>query len=193
MTPVSRIHLIRHARPASVWGDGDPDPGLDEVGAAQAEAVADLLMGLPPEQRPTAVASSPLQRCRETAQPLAEALGVTAEIEPGVGEIPTPAGLEASARGAWLRRSMAGRWARGPRRSRLRRLEARRAGRGDGARPGWAVFSHFVAINAVVSLLSASDEVVLFRPDHTSVTILDGEAGGIRLIARGREAATGVL
>lgn len=186
------IHLIRHARPAATWGDGDPDPGLDEVGAAQAEAVARRLLALPPSERPVGVVSSPLRRCRETARPLAEALGVTAEIEPGIGEIPTPAGLEASARGAWLRRAMAGRWAEiagdldyeAWRHAVLAALVAR---------PGWAVFSHFVAINAVASLLSASDEVVVFRPDHTSVTTLALDGGAPRLVSRGHDAATGVL
>jgi broad specificity phosphatase PhoE len=55
------------------------------------------------------------------------------------------------------------------------------------------VFSHFVAINAVVSLLSGSDQVLLFRPDHTSVTTLAVDEGRARLVARGDEASTGVL
>ena len=70
------VHIIRHGRPAAVWGGVDDDPGLDETGRAQARAAARSLLALPEESRPTAVASAPLRRCRETAEPLAKALGV---------------------------------------------------------------------------------------------------------------------
>jgi broad specificity phosphatase PhoE len=40
-----RIYLVRHAKPAAGWGD-DPDPGLDALGATQAEAVARELAGI---------------------------------------------------------------------------------------------------------------------------------------------------
>ncbi len=61
------------------------------------------------------------------------------------------------------------------------------------ARPGAAIFSHFVAINAVLSVLEGRDQVIAFRPDHTSITVLDASAAEVRLVARGREAATRVL
>jgi hypothetical protein len=60
-------------------------------------------------------------------------------------------------------------------------------------RPGAAIFSHFVAINAVLSLLDSDESVITFRPDHVSVTVLETTAEGLRLVARGREAATSVL
>ncbi len=59
--------------------------------------------------------------------------------------------------------------------------------------PSTAVFSHFVAINAVVSVLSGDDRVIGFRPDHTSITTLRLVEGGLRLVERGREAQTTVL
>jgi broad specificity phosphatase PhoE len=58
---------------------------------------------------------------------------------------------------------------------------------------GTAVFSHFVAINAVVSLLTGQDEVIVHRPDHASITTLEGGLGGLALVSLGAEAATGVL
>jgi broad specificity phosphatase PhoE len=189
---MTRLYLIRHGRPSSVWGGGDDDPGLDETGWVQARAVADGLLALPADERPTRVASSPLRRCRETAQPLADALGVAVEIDAGVGEIATPAALKAEARSAWLRQAMGGRWAdiAGD----LDYEQWRRAVLAAvAARPGWAVFSHFVAINAVLSLLSGADQVIVFRPDHTSVTTLEAGEGALRVIERGREAATGVI
>jgi broad specificity phosphatase PhoE len=107
---MSRIHMIRHGRPASSWGDADQDPGLDALGSEQARTVAGALLALPISERPIRVVSSPLRRCRETAQPLADALGVAVEIDPRVGEIPTPAALSAQARPDWLRQAFQGKW-----------------------------------------------------------------------------------
>jgi broad specificity phosphatase PhoE len=191
---MSRIHLIRHARPATGWGDaaGEPDPGLDEIGQAQAEAVRDALMALPPGERPVAVASSPLRRCRETAAPLAAALGVEVEIDPAVGEIPTPAGLAPEARGGWLKRAFQSRWdeiegeldydawRRGVARALL-------------ARGGTAVFSHFVAINGAVTTVTREARVLAFQPDHASVTVLESDGKALTLVAKGREAQTKVI
>ena len=100
---MARLYLIRHGKPSATWGGDDDDPGLDETGQAQARAARDWLMALPADERPTKVVSSPLRRCRETAQPTADALGVKIEIDERVGEIPTPAGIAIADRGAWLR------------------------------------------------------------------------------------------
>jgi broad specificity phosphatase PhoE len=61
------------------------------------------------------------------------------------------------------------------------------------ARPGTAVFSHFVAINALVSLLEGSKTVVSFRPDHAAITTLKLDRAGLELVSIGAEAVTGVL
>jgi len=189
---MTRLYLIRHGRPAAVWGGDEEDPGLDETGRAQARSVASSLLDLPQSQRPRAVASSPLRRCRETAQPFAEALGVEIEIVPAVGEIPTPAGLSLSERPAWLRQAFAGRWC-----DIVGDLDydiwRRSVAAAAADRPGTAIFSHFVAINAVLSVLDRRDDVIGFRPDHVSVTTLEADAGGLALVDRGREATTGVL
>jgi broad specificity phosphatase PhoE len=189
---MTRLYLIRHGRPAAGWGGGDDDPGLDPEGARQAVEAAGALGGLPAGEQPTTVVSSPLRRCRETAEPFAKALGVEMEIVTEVGEIPTPASLAASDRGPWLRRSLAGRWAdiRGDIDYDLWR---RRVFEAVKVRPGAAIFSHFVAINAVLSLLDGDESVIIFRPDHASVTVLETDGEGLRLVARGREAATSVL
>ena len=188
----SLLHLIRHGRPASTWGGGDDDPGLDAIGREQARAVAERLMALEADSRPRFVVSSPLRRCRETAQPLADLLGVAVAIDPAVGEIPTPANLDAAERPAWLRRAFAGDWSE---------IEGdidydawrRAVGRSLESRAGAAVFSHYVAINAVVSTLAGSNAVIAFRPDHTSCSTLRIGPSGLELVERGAEAATGVL
>jgi len=189
---MSRVHMIRHGRPASTWGETDPDPGLDAVGADQARAVARDLLALPEQERPSRVVSSPLRRCRETAQPLAEALGVAVEIDPRVGEIPTPAALDAEARPGWLRQAFQGKW------SEIRgdldyAAWTREVAEGVASHPGAAVFSHFVALNAAVSVATGGDAVAAFRPDHVSVTVFDLVDDALILVDKGREASTQVL
>ena len=189
---LSRLYLIRHGKPAAVWGEADDDPGLDAAGQAQAEAARDYLMALPAGERPTRVVSSPLRRCRETAMPTAAALGVELEIDAAVGEIPTPKALTASERPAWLREVFQGRWqdAKGD----LDYDVWRRAVAASlTPRGGTAVFSHYVAINAVISTLAGDDRVMSFRPDHASITTLASDGETLTLVAKGPEASTGVL
>ena len=189
---MSRLYLIRHGKPASVWGDADTDPGLDDLGLSQARGARDALLALPEGLRPVRVVSSPLRRCRETAMPLAEALGVAPEIDAAVGEIPTPAGVAATDRSAWLRKAFNGLW---------REIEGdldydawrRSIAASLVARGGTAVFSHFVAINAVLSTLTDDDRVLGFRPDHASITVLETDGSSLTVVAKGREASTGVL
>jgi len=189
---MARLYLIRHGRPSATWGGHDDDPGLDEAGDAQARAARDWLLSRPATERPRRVVSSPLRRCRETAQPTAEALGVTPEIDRAVGEIPTPKALTADQRGPWLREAFQGTWKaiqgdfdydvwRGD-------IAASLVSRGD-----TAVFSHYVAINAVVSKLLGVDQVLAFRPDHCSITVLETDGQTLTLIEKGAEAATSVL
>jgi len=189
---MARLYLIRHGRPSSTWGGHDDDPGLDEAGQDQARAARDWLLSRPEGERPTLVVSSPLRRCRETAEPTAEALGVAIEIDPVVGEIPTPKALTGEERPAWLRQAFQGTW---------------QAIQGDMDYDAWrddiisslanrghtAVFSHYVAINAAVSRLLGVDEVLAFRPDHTSITVLETDGTTVRLVEKGAEATTGVL
>ena len=190
---MTRLYMIRHGKPSSAWGQSpDPDPGLDEIGRTQAEAVAQRLMGLPDGERPSRVACSPLRRCRETAEPLARMLGVELEVDAAFGEIPTPASQTVETRGAWLRHAFAGTWTQ---------IEGdldydawrRATAAALLTRPGTAVFSHYVAINGAVSVVTGRDEVICFKPDHASVTVFDVVEDGLALIRLGEEAQTGVL
>jgi broad specificity phosphatase PhoE len=76
------IHLVRHGRAAASFAEA-ADPGLDDLGRAQAEAVALRWAG----KAPIRVLSSPLRRTRETAAPLAGRWSVTPSIETRVAEI----------------------------------------------------------------------------------------------------------
>ena len=76
--------LIRHALPERADGDhATADPPLSAVGRRQAAATADFLMGEPVD----AVVASPLLRAQQTAQPLADRLGVGLDITEGLREI----------------------------------------------------------------------------------------------------------
>jgi hypothetical protein len=37
------------------------------------------------------------------------------------------------------------------------------------------------------------DQVLAFRPDHCSITVLETDGGAVRLVEKGAEAVTGVL
>jgi probable phosphomutase (TIGR03848 family) len=69
---VTTVLLLRHARSTAnskgVLAGWTPDVSLDERGREQADAVAARLAALPL----AAVVSSPLERCRETVQPLVD-------------------------------------------------------------------------------------------------------------------------
>jgi broad specificity phosphatase PhoE len=54
----------------------DPDVPLSDTGRAQAQALGTWLAGLPPEERPSAVLSSPFNRALTTAQLGTESLGI---------------------------------------------------------------------------------------------------------------------
>lgn len=185
------LYLIRHARPAASFGNS-VDPGLDETGKSQAEGVARDLAG---RMRPLPVYSSPLQRCRETARPLAAIWGVSPVISTEVGEIPSPP-LSLAERQAWLRNAMAGTWAglkqSAPANSpdfdawRTALLSSVRSMKGNSV-----IFSHFVAINAIVGAAQGSDLMVSFRPDHASVTTIEVSGETISVRELGRQAGEG--
>ena len=176
---MSRVYLIRHAKPSATWGGDDDDPGLDDIGQAQAGAAAKALLALPPARRPVRVVSSPLRRCRETAAPFAAAIGAEVEIDASVGEIPTPAALSPAERGPWLRKAFTGRW------SEIEGDLDYEAWRGRvlaavASRPDAAVFSHFIAGGDVTAggVLHAVTSVAQTLPDADEA--YDLEALGLR-------------
>ena len=178
------IFLIRHGEAAASWGD-HPDPGLSDLGKGQAEAVSAILQKL----GATSAITSPMQRCRETAQPFEARAGLAAKVVPDVSEIATPEGIED--RVAWLRSLMAGTWSEaGPD---LVAWRLKMAETVTNLADGVAVFSHFVAINALVGALEGDDRVTVFRPGHCSVTRLERRGGVLRVAEYGSESATRVL
>lgn len=183
------LHLVRHGRAAAGW-DADPDPGLDEVGEAQARTVAAALAVLPGAPRP--LVTSPYRRCRETARPIAERWRTEPEVVEELGEIPSPEGVPMARRGDWLTGAMAGTWSDlGPRWIRYR--DALVAGVRTLSSRDAVAFTHFVAINAVIGAATGDDRVMIRSLDNCSVTVVDVvDDGRLVLLSGGGEADTPV-
>jgi broad specificity phosphatase PhoE len=177
-----RITLIRHGRAAAGFGE-DMDPGLDDLGRSQAEAVAQRLVGLGP--RP--ILSSPLRRCQETAAPLARLWTKSPVIQPAVAEIPSPKGMSLEARVVWLRKLMAGSWSEAP--DELAQWRAECVAAVVGLTEDTVVFSHYVAINVLMGAAIGDDRVVCFSPENCSVTVFDNAGGKLKLVEKGSEAS----
>ncbi|MFD9337557.1 bifunctional RNase H/acid phosphatase [Streptomyces sp. NPDC060028] len=87
-TPATFV-LLRHGETALTpqkrfSGSGGTDPELSPAGRRQAAAVAEALAARGTVQ---AVVSSPLRRCRETAQAVADRLGLQVVVEEGLREV----------------------------------------------------------------------------------------------------------
>jgi broad specificity phosphatase PhoE len=187
------LYLVRHAKPAASWGEA-PDPGLDATGIAQARTTAETLAGslsrLP-------LYTSPLRRCRETAEPLAQLWFCDAEPMPAVAEIPSPP-VHLAARHDWLIAAMRGTWQQlhgnAPTGSidylrwRQQVIDSLLAIDRD-----CVICTHFIAINVAVGAAQRRDEVVCFRPDYASVTVIGTDRGRLRVIELGQQAETLVL
>jgi len=181
---MAKLYLVRHGRAASGWGL-EEDPGLDELGRAQAEAAAKRLAPL----GPLPIITSPLKRARETSAPLAAIWQIAPVIEPRVGEIRFPAETT-SDRIRWLKEVMAARWSNLDRNLRAWRQEVIETLCSITA--DCVIFSHFIAINVAVGFATADDRVVSFRPDNAAITIMETNGGSINLVKRGDEADTRV-
>jgi len=181
-----RLFLIRHAEPAARWGGEDADPGLTQRGHTQAQTAAHALAAYGALD----VLTSPMRRCRETAAPFAATRGLKAIIESRVSEVVAPPGVDD--RPAWLRGNFP--WADGVERRRWDAVdEALRVWRDEAVRAvsalarDTAVFSHFIAINAIVSAALGSDKTIVFRPGHASITALDSTRDGLRVVTLGAD------
>ena len=94
---MAMLLLVRHgltAQTGKVLYGRTPGIGLDDRGRAQATALADRLSPL----RPTAIYSSPLERCRETVEPLGTTCHVPVRIRDELAEMDA---------GDWTGRSLA--------------------------------------------------------------------------------------
>ncbi len=182
---MARIYLVRHGQAAAGF-DADHDPGLNELGHDQAQAVCQKLG----QKDPMGVISSPLRRCRETAQPLCDFWKVTPRIVSEVAEIPSPTD-DLTNRTEWLRSIMPGTWGDVDDPT-LADWREQAIGAVATLTQDTVVFSHFIAINVIVGHMQNDDRMVVFRPDNCSVTVVDVRNGNIDLVELGAEASTHV-
>ena len=178
--------MVRHGRAAAGFGS-HRDPGLDDVGRAQAEATADELVAR--FEEPVPIYSSPLMRAQETAAALARRWGSEVVLDPRVAEIPSPT-EDLRERARWLQGVMAGRWADLP--PDLTRWRQEMINCVMEFETDTVVFCHFIAINVVVGAAMGADELIVFKPDNASMTDIGTEGGEMKLITLGRETETRV-
>jgi broad specificity phosphatase PhoE len=188
---MARLFLIRHGEPEAAWGGEDDDPGLSEAGKAQAAEAAAMLAG----EGTLAVLTSPKRRCQETAAPYLEQRRLAkADLSPRFGEVESPPGV--ADRRAWLMENFPWRagsevraWSKvAPelRAWRDRVISAARAIDRD-----TVVFTHFIAMNAIVGDAKGSAYTVVFRPDYASITELEVHNGLLSVRELGVEMGRG--
>ena len=176
---MATLHLVRHGKAAGGWGE-HADPGLDDVGRAEAQAVAERLAPL----GPLPIVVSPLRRTRETAEAFESRWGLTAAVDPRVGEIPPPP-LPLAQRTGWLRDVMTRPW---PEQDdhllawRQGVLDALQACAGD-----TVIVTHFVVINAAIGAATDDPRLVCRTVANCSVTTFETAGSALRLLELGDE------
>ena len=181
---MAKIYLVRHGKAMAGWGM-EKDPGLDDLGHAQAKAAALTLAPL----GPLPILTSPLARTRETSMPLAKIWELKPRVEKRVGEIRFPSETPAD-RVRWLKEVMVDQWPNLDRDLRQWRQEVIEAL--VSINTDTVVFTHYIAINVAVGHATEDDRVVCFRPDNASITVLKSDGNNLLLIERGVEAVTEV-
>ena len=185
MTRLIKLYLIRHGRPSAGFAEA-VDPGLDEVGRGQAEAIAQELASL----GPLSLITSPLRRARETAAPFETLWQVQAKVEHVVAEIPTPT-PDPQTRSAWLHKALRGYWSDLP--MAYQEWRDRVADFLITLGTSTVITTHFIAINAAVGVATGDDRMICFEPDHCSCTKLEVVDGKLQVASLGRQRATQIL
>jgi broad specificity phosphatase PhoE len=171
------LYLVRHGVAAA--GIEDLDPGLSDIGNAQASVAAQALAASGARR----LVVSPLRRTRETAAPIATALGLAPEIREEVSEVFDPS-LTVPERQTMLGAFLGGLWSeQAPelKRWRERVIAALLSLSGEPT----IVVSHFVAICAAIGAASGSDRVAPVPVANASITRLAIQDGALTLLEAG--------
>lgn len=177
-----QLLLIRHALPLrSEPGEGS-DPVLSEEGIAQAKRLPDALKRFPIAR----LVSSPQRRALQTAQPVADALGMTVDVDERLAEYDygqshyTPI-EEASEED--IKRLLSGQLPGDVDQDAF--IARVRAGIDDvvaaaGHDETVAVFSHGGVINAMVHHVMKTERLLCVQVDYTGITrLLKSRGGGL--------------
>lgn len=189
-----QLWLIRHALPVRVEGVvGAADPGLSGEGRAQATRLAEWLRHEPLD----AVWSSPLRRARETAAPLARALGVEVAVDDDLAEFDRDADFyipleQLKAEGDPRYQELVdGTWAGEDDGAAFARRLIGAMERVIAAHPGGdvAVVCHGGVINVYLAHVLGLRDPMFFHPDYTGVSRVRAARSGPRSIASLNETA----
>jgi broad specificity phosphatase PhoE len=179
---MSTIYLIRHGQASTGWG-ASADPGLSALGRKQAEQASIAMQA----GQPMPIITSPKRRARETALPLAKAWYCTPEIDPRFSEIPTPQSIPDTRR-EWIRYILSQRWdAMAPA---LQAWRENLLAAVQSLEQDTVVFTHFIAINAIVGCALTDNHVTAFLPDNASITTVKTNDASIVLLRKGQEMPT---
>ena len=178
---MAKIFLVRHGEASGTYTE-DPDPGLSDKGEAQALSMKRFFI----DQLPLKVYSSPLKRAYETAKLVT---GNRVEIfeEPRISEIPSNT-QDLEKRSVWLRKVIERDWDKQPKKLKLWKKQV--VSFLESQTENTMVFTHFIAINAVVGHLTNSLSVVVCRPNNCSITILEVSNQKLQLLSLPDEAST---
>lgn len=173
--------IVRHAQPVHApRGSGPADPGLAEVGALQARALAKWL-ARNPRRLPDRLISSPMRRAWQTALPIAEACGdLQAESDARLAEFDLGAAeyVPLEMVGPALRRQLSsaletGEWGShrfDPAAFRARVMEAFREIAADRSSSRVVVVCHGGVINSYLSAVLERSHTVFVEPRYTSIS-----------------------
>ncbi|MDC2963896.1 histidine phosphatase family protein [Gammaproteobacteria bacterium] len=178
---MAKIFLVRHGEASGAYTE-DPDPGLSDRGEAQALSIKRFFI----DRSPLKVYSSPLKRAYETAKLVT---GDSAKIfeEPRMSEIPSDT-QDLEKRGVWLRKVIERDWDKQP--EKLKFWKKQVISFLESQTENTMIFTHFIAINAVVGHLTNSLSVVVCKPNNCSITILEVSNQKLQLISLPEEAST---
>lgn len=190
---MAKLFFIRHGIAAKGWGS-DKDPALSDEGVKQAQAVAEIVKSKTSKIK---IITSPMKRCQETALPLCSLRGVEASIVNAVSEIPTPRRLtladrNLSDRADWLKSIMSKNWAELAGQASLLLWKKHLLDWVYHQEEDCVVFSHFIAINAVLGAALNDDAFISHRPNHCSLWVFENE-NELELVAAGTEMETKIL
>jgi len=178
---MAKIFLVRHGEASGAYTE-DPDPGLSVKGEAQALSIQRFFK----DRSPLKVYSSPLKRAYETAK-IVTGNSVKIFEESRMSEIPSDT-QDLEKRGVWLRKVIERDWDKQPEKLKLWKKQI--ISFLESQTENTMIFTHFIAINAVVGHLTNSLSVVVCKPNNCSITVLEVSNQKLRLLSLPDEAST---
>jgi 2,3-bisphosphoglycerate-dependent phosphoglycerate mutase len=186
--------FVRHGLPVTIVGaQGAANPPLSETGLDQAARVARWLA----EEPIRAIYSSPMQRARQTAAPLAAALGLDVGVRDGLAEIDQFSSdyipleeLRATNYELWRQKMKDSQFGeRDPKEFRLTVVQTVEQIIAENPGGLVAVVCHGGVVNAWASHILGMEEVLFFQPTYTSINRFAAARSGERSVLSLNEAA----